>query len=290
MKPKIGIPLALGGMFFGAAITIANADKMFVEHLYLLYLCAGAAVAMVVTAIVGAVIDASRKPKKDAEQSHSPIGVHLEKIGNPTQTVEVNPHQAVYIGADLLQRSPAPIVRDPQPEPQSNIQFVEVKAVDGTFSRTMAHRLPLTIKEATRALLVCLRNEAGPGQTPRQPQVDAHIIYKDADGKELTDLFHGAWVNDREDYSTFQTSQKKCLVVAVLTDRKLLKIWKKQYHTDTSWMAGPLFEIQTEQIPGTLATVVIQLVDHWKGTFIKEFVFDVQPLVEGQLPQLKLKS
>ncbi len=289
MKPKIGIPLALGGMFFGAAVTIANADKMFVGHPYLLYVCAGAAVAMVATAIAGAVIDASRKPKKEATQSHSPV--HLEKIGNPKQTVEVNPHQAVYIGADLLEPRRVPIIRDPQPEPQSNIQFVETKTVDGTFSRTIAHMLPVTIKETTRGLLVCLRNEAGPGQTPKQPQVDAHIVYKDADGRELTDLFHGAWVNEHDDYSTFQTSQKRCLVVAALTDGKLLKIWKTQYHTDTSWMAGgSLFEIQTEQIPGTIATIVIQLLDHWKGTFIKEFVLDVESLVDGQLPQLKLKG
>jgi hypothetical protein len=208
------------------------------------------------------------------------------------QRVEVNPQQHIHISSDLLQVKPPPPARIQQPDPPSNIRFVEIKTVDGTFSRAIAHRLPLVIRETTPALLVCFRNEAIAGQTLKQPQVNAHIIFKGVNGEELTDLFHGAWADEREDYTTFQTGQKRCLVVAALSEERLLKIWKKEYHTDTSWMAsGPLFEIQTEPIFGTIATIVIQLLEHWNGTCIREFLFEVEPAVKGTLlPNLRPKK
>jgi hypothetical protein len=115
MKPKVAIPLALGGMFFGAAVTIANAEKRFDGNPYLLYVCLGVAAAMVVVAISGALIDVIRKPKDQTEQQRSAINIHLENIGNPTQ-------------AQSNKQSPPRPLLQPLPSPLQTFTTEEQKA------------------------------------------------------------------------------------------------------------------------------------------------------------------
>jgi hypothetical protein len=91
MKPKVAIPLALAGMLAGAAITIANANGWFAGHLYLFYLCAGGAVALIAIALGGAVIDALKKSKTEAETPRIHIENRLENIGNPVVQVDHGP-------------------------------------------------------------------------------------------------------------------------------------------------------------------------------------------------------
>jgi hypothetical protein len=91
MKPKVAIPLALAGMLAGAAITVANANGWFAGHPYLFYLCAGGAVALLAIAVGGAVIDALRKSKTEAETPRIHIENRLENIGNPVVQVGHGP-------------------------------------------------------------------------------------------------------------------------------------------------------------------------------------------------------
>jgi hypothetical protein len=78
-------------------------------------------------------------PKKSKPQESPPFPPQntqtLKQEANPRQ------EQHVHIGSDFLQPKPAPPARTPQPEPPSNIHFIEIKTVDGTFSRAIAHRL-----------------------------------------------------------------------------------------------------------------------------------------------------
>jgi hypothetical protein len=89
MKPKIAIPLALAGMFSGASVSAANANGWFAGHPSLFYLCAVGAGVMILVSVIGAVIDATRKPKNEAQHPLAHVENRLENIGNPQQHVNI---------------------------------------------------------------------------------------------------------------------------------------------------------------------------------------------------------
>jgi hypothetical protein len=141
------------------------------------------------------------------------------------------------------------------------------------------------------ASLVCFRNEALKGVTPKQPSVNAHVVYKDSKGNEITDLNHGVWIQESRDYTNFTTGDKKCLVVLILDDKTgtLRKVWKQEYHTRNGWMAGgPLFQITDDEVTGEIETVVIQLLDNWNGSCIDEFTLRVTDRPAKGLPVFTL--
>jgi hypothetical protein len=287
---KYLIPVFVGGAAITVAVTTAlaqahgalNGRVPLAPYLY------GYGAALVLLVIAGIMALKAAKEEKTTP-SPAPVQHNEQRViqeANPKQ------EQHVHIGSDLFQTKPARlVVHTAKSEQQPNIQFVEIKNVDGSFTETIVHGLPLTERKTTAALLVCFRNEAIPGQTPRQPQVDAHVIYKSGDGKELTDLSHGVWAEESANYTTFQTGHKKCLVVTALSEGMLCKMWKEEYHTRTSWTpGGTLFENRIEQVQGKIATIVVQLLDHWKGTCISEFILDVEAVADKELPSLKLKQ
>jgi hypothetical protein len=173
--------------------------------------------------------------------------------------------------------------------PKHNIRFVETRPVQAHkgINDDKIHESQQGQGEF-QISVVCFRNEPVVGQTLEQPDIKAHIIYKDSTGKEITDASGAVWLGEYGDETFFESGKKKCLIVFLLNKQgSLLKLWKEQYHTSTSWMArGPLFRIRDEAMRGTVASVEISLLAG--GSCVLKVEFRVNSKAAGDLPKLEL--
>jgi hypothetical protein len=209
------------------------------------------------------------------------------------QRVEANPQQIVQIGGDLfpklLQQSP-PVPRKPEAKP--NIKFVGAQTLEGSLSQGRFLGMPFSGNGPLLLTTVCFRNEAIIDQTPKQPQVNAHLIYRDSKQREITDASHVAWIEERKDRAAFDVGKKKCLLVFLRDPQGLLaKAWIEEYHSEHSWMGGPSYRHRFASIPQEeVAAILIQLLDFWTGACLAEFAFDVEWDIETKIPTLKPTS
>lgn len=241
----------------------------------------GGAFVLIVVAVILA--SATRKERTDPEQTNAEVNDSF----NPTNTLTANPTINIY--PDREATSPASITAPAKEKEKPNIHFVEIKNVESSITQGKLFGMPIPAEKTLQATLVCFRNEALKGVTPKQPSVNAHVIYRDSQGNEMTDLNRGVWIQEREDFTKFTTGDKKCLVVLVLDEKTgaLRKAWKEEYHTQNSWMAGgPLFRITDEEVPGEIETIDIQLLDKSNGSCIDEFTMRVTARREKGLPVL----
>jgi hypothetical protein len=90
--------------------------------------------------------------------------------------------------------------------------------------------------------------------TVAEPELKAHIMYRDRSEKEVTDLAGGFWLGQYGDITAFTVGQKKCLVVFLLSRQStLMKVWNETYTTAHSRMAdGPLYRIGQEGLSDML--------------------------------------
>jgi len=177
----------------------------------------------------------------------------------------------------------------PQKTPKSNIELIEIKNIEGAFGGTV-YGVP--IHGPLPTAVACLRNMPVKGQTPKQPQVNAHIIYRDSKRNEIGSLSHGVWIEEREDHVTLAVGETKCLVLLVRTkEGKLSMVWQGSYYHQNSWMNGglPSFCVRDAELSRDPSRIVIELLDHWKGTRIKRFVLRATKNTDG-LPTLKIQS
>jgi hypothetical protein len=227
--------------------------------------------------------------KKTHSQPSPPPTVQKNK---QTVTQEANPH--IYIGADLLQRTIERNVPTPSqpPKPQPNIRFVETKSVKSHIAMPGGNIL----YESPQGLgdfyvsVVCFRNEAIPGQSVQEPRIKTHIIYKDHSGNEITDAPRGVWLGLYGESTVFESGQKKCIIVFLLSNQDTLKkLGNETYTTRNSWMAGgPQFRISDEGILQEVGSVEISLLAH--NSCLLRATFDVKPRDSGKLPMLTMSS
>lgn len=206
--------------------------------------------------------------------------------------------QTVYVG-DQSRPSPSP----PQPTPQKkhNIHFVEIRSLSAHYAIGGGElyesppgdgglrRPPFVRPEDFLVAIVCFRNDAIVGQDLRRPTLTAHIMYKDESGSELTDAPRGVWLGERGAATAFIAGEKRCLVVFGLTKQNTLsKFWNETYTTSQSWSHGPSLRIRDGEIPETLSSIEVRLLE--RDTCLVHAVLEVKRRSKNKLPELKLAS
>jgi len=173
-------------------------------------------------------------------------------------------------------------------EAKTNIHLVGTMQVNSTISQGKMYAMPIPGEKPYAALLMCFRNEARKESAPKQPDVKAHIVYKDSADRELADLNSGVWIEEYNDYTRFSSGDKKCLVILAmyLPEKRLRKVWKEEYHTQDSWMGGSMFVIREEHVPWPIATITVELLDRSDGSFIDEFTVRVSGGLATVFPAL----
>jgi hypothetical protein len=219
-----------------------------------------------------------------ARVSDSPVasGSRItQNVNSPTINVSI-PHP-----------SPAQATTAPQPEPKPkhNIKFIEAKSVQAHsgIEDGKIHESPQGLGEF-HVCVVCFRNEPVVGKRVQEPTLKSHIIYKDKNSAEITDVPRGVWLGELGETTVFESGKKKCLIIFLLSKQDTFKkLWNEEYHSETSWMAGgPVFQIRDEGIRGDVTSVEVRLLDHDICVLHAEFA--VASRTPGALPMLTLSS
>ena len=187
-----------------------------------------------------------------------------------------------------------PISVPEQQGPKHNIKFVGARAVGahaGTKGNNTIYESPQDDLSDFKVFVACFRNEAVVGLNVHQPELKAHIIFKDKDGNEITDVPRAVWLDHYGESVPFGPGQKKCLIIFLLGDQKArIKLWNESYRTDHSWMSGggPHFRIRNESIATGVAFVEVNLLSHDTCVVLASFV--VEERETENLPRLVLTS
>lgn len=191
---------------------------------------------------------------------------------------------------------PTPAMRPPEPvrpapSPKSNIKFVEGQSVEAHqgIDDGRLHNSPSGLGDF-RLAVVCFRNDAIVGQAVTEPELKAHIIYRDRNGKEVTDSQAGVWLGQYGEVTAFTLGHKKCLVIFLLSRQStLMKVWNETYTTRDNWMTGrPLFRIGQEGLSHDVASVSVSLLA--EDTCLLQAEFDVEERRNNDLPKVVLRS
>ncbi len=176
---------------------------------------------------------------------------------------------------------------------QYNINFVEATSTTshlGEPSNSTMHESPQRLGDF-QISVIRFRNDVVVGQKVEEPSLTCHIIYRDQDGKEITDVPRGVWLDHYGESVDFELGKKRSVVIFLLAKQGTVKkLWNESYFTSTSWMADgrPSFRIRDEGIRGETASVEISLLS---GTScVLQAIFDLEEREDGKLPTLKLKS
>jgi hypothetical protein len=178
-----------------------------------------------------------------------------------------------------------------EPKPKHNIKVIEPKSIEAHSGLKDGK-----IHESQQGLgdfhvcVVCFRNEPIVGKRVQEPTLKSHIIYKDKNGEEITDVPRGLWLGELGETTVFESGKKKCLIIFLLSKQNTLKkLWNEEYHSETSWMAGgPVFQIRDEGIRGDVTLVEVRLLAH--DICVLSADFDVRSRIDGGLPKLILRK
>jgi hypothetical protein len=219
---------------------------------------------------------------KEGRVSDSPVasgsGI-TQNINSPTTINLGVPHS-----------SPVPTTKSPQPEPKYNLRFVDTKPVQAHVGKDdKIFESPHELGEF-QVSIVCFRNEPVVGKRVQEPVLKSHIIYKDENGKEITDTPRGVWLGEYGETTHFELGKKKCLIIFLLSKQNtLIKLWNETYTTEHSWMAnGPLFRIGHEGIADDVTSVEVRLLAY--DICVLSAEFEVVPRNGGGLPKLILRD
>ena len=141
---------------------------------------------MVVIAIIGAVIDAARKPHQEAESPRIHIENRLDNIGNSTNTQTTGT------------ASPTP-----KDEPRCNIEFLDVEVATNTNF----------VGQSIKTACAIFENEHVDGQKLRTPTLKGRLIFKHPDGHIVLDLSNVAWWPDEQLYALFSANSPRQLLL-----------------------------------------------------------------------------
>jgi hypothetical protein len=200
--------------------------------------------------------------KKRPEPPQSPISIHLENIGNPTQSSE----QRILV---------PPVLPQPAETKKSDIKFL--RSEESALSDFHQYAPALSVVAA------CLRNDSA---HDTRYDFAAHIIYKNANGDQVSDTGRGLWLSTSSTTTRFPTGITRQLAIFLFAnDRELLKPIPNR-RTET--LAGkPIVipDITAEKFKEKIATVEIRLLRERTEPII--FNFTVQT-IDGKttlLPQ-----
>lgn len=193
------------------------------------------------------------------------------------------------------QRPPTPVHATTTPQlelkPKHNIRFVEAKSIQAHsgIKDGKIHESPQGLGDF-QVCVVCFRNEPSIGKRVQEPTLKSHIIYKDKNGEEITDVPRGVWLGELGETTVFESGKKKCLIIFLLSNQDTLKkLWNEEYHSETSWMAdGPVFQIRDEGIRADVTSVEVRLLAH--DICVLSADFEVGPRIGGGLPTLMLRN
>jgi len=287
-----------------AKVFIALLSKQSLESTYVLFELGArwGADKNLVPLVVASMTASELKPPLSGRNAHSAeVEDHLFQLVDEVATklglrLEKTPVYSAHVkrlvqvskqGASKRPHAPAP-----KTSPQQNLRFVGAKAITahaGTNGGAEIYESPQGLGDFQISIL-CFRNEAVVGQSIQEPHVNAHIVYKDKDGQEITDAPRGVWLEQYRDETIFEAGKKRCLVIFLLSSQDTLKkLWKETYTTETSWMAGgPLFRIRDEGISGDIASIEVSLLVD--DACVLQAIFEVKPRQSGRLPELLLRS
>jgi hypothetical protein len=287
MTPLISVILAGATSLLTLALWMAS-GRIFSNYGWAVPYLFAASIALYLLAAILAIVHWRRERKKDAALPPPPPAQENKQIVKQ----EANPTQNVYVGREYAPPPPQSLPAVPQPKPQPNIRFVEAKSVTahaGMPGGNILYESPQSLGDY-QVSVVCFRNDAIPGQKIHEPSIKTHIVYRDKDGKEITDAPRGVWLGLSGESTIFESGQKKCTIVFLLSNQGTLKkLWNESYHSPNSWMSGgPLFRIRDEGIPEEVASVEINLLSH--SSCLLRASFDVKTSEADKLPTLVLSS
>ena len=212
-------------------------------------------------------------PSQSVQQTANPVITQ-----NPTQTVNVN------IDAQARQAQEPP-PDPPMPKLEPNIRFVEAKVIPATTGSGNTFHEAQARSGGFYVGIACFRNDGIVGKRLRQPHVKAHIVFRDAEGLEITDVPRAVWMDNSRDYVEFAIGHKRCLILFLLTEEGTLKrLWSERFFHEQSWMnRGPSFRQRDDVISEKIASIKVDLVS--ESTTIFQAILDVN-WPDGQHPKL----
>jgi hypothetical protein len=152
MKPRIAIPLGVGGILAAIGTTIANANALFAGHPSLAYWFWAASFAMIVIAVAGWLFGAetSSLQPPPLPPPPSPISVHQEN----KQTQTFNPQVNVHVGTDARTARLEREHTQHEEHEELVMQFLEV------HRGRPGHAVPFLVKAVANGIILPERDTA----------------------------------------------------------------------------------------------------------------------------------
>jgi hypothetical protein len=294
MKHLIPVILAGGSLLSALATAIAQANGLFKGYAWLVPYLYALSVALIVLAGATASISRKREPEKHEQERPTQAAASVASLSQSSSPVTIY-NSPTFTNAPSFEQNQSnrDVGASPAPasNPQPNIQFVETKPIEAYVKGEKFYETSRGLGDF-HVTIACFRNDAVLGRSIHQPQVTAHILYKDASGSEITDVPSGIWLEEYEGHSAFTVGRKKCLIVFMLSNQGTLKkLWKESYTTEHSWMSGgPSFRIRDERISGQIASVEIRLLVGHSGTCVMQLVLKAEPYGADHLPKLEINN
>jgi len=219
--------------------------------------------------------------RREKEQVAPSVSQSVQQTANPTINVNIGtPNSSQPISEPLPST----------PEPKHNIHFLEAKSVKAHSGLNDGR-----IYESAQGLgdfavsIVCFRNDPIIGQSVQQPRLKAHIIYKDKNGQEITDVSRGVWVNHYGEAVRFETAQRKCLIVLLFSSQGTwMKVWNEAHTPPRHFRTREIFLVRSEGISQNIASIEIELLT--EDVCVAHAEFDLSTNAAGQLPTLTRRS
>jgi hypothetical protein len=273
MKPKIAIPLGVAGMFVAIGTPIANANHLFDGHPTLAYWFYGAAIALIVVALVGWILDAQKKPNiksaNESDTSPPPATAHqgVKQEANPQINSQINPHFNISVGnASATATAPAPEKND---EPRCNIEFLDVEVETNTNF----------VGKSMKTACAIFENEHVDGQKLRTPTLKGRLIFKHPDGHIVLDLSNVAWWPDEQLYAPFSANSPRQLLLFFSPSPEAAEsnLWARSVHPSPARIGAykkRVREGESHAILEQIQTIEVQLLTETECLYRKILEFE----------------
>jgi len=207
--------------------------------------------------------------------------VKLEKEGRVDRASADQAFKGALWRLDELER--LPVSAQALPKPESNIKCIEIKNVgvsclDGCFHQASPGDVSVS--------LACFRNDPTGQTAVAEPSLRAHVIYRDSSGNEVSDLPMGVWLDQPSEIAEFRLGDKKCLIILLFNPRtkKRMKVWNELQQASF----GTFVQIRDEELPGSIASIEVNLLAAHKGACLVHTVLVAENL-EDELPSFKAR-
>ncbi len=247
------------GVLTAIGTAITNANGVFNGHPSLAYWFYGAAVVLVIVALVLA------QKKTDQLRAHAEQSLtqSLANVGNPVQKTELHIHTPIAAPPLSAPIGPPTAVHI---ETSPNLVFLGARAINVRIEQDPRTGITRTYEDARgdfHALLATFRNEALQSRSVKPLSgVGSHLVYRDAQGREIGDGISGAdWLAEgshEADFDTGGPSRSLILILKLVHDDRLFVMWRRR--TRGNWMGAGLEEEATG-LPEFPSSIRVQLLE-----------------------------